>query len=277
MELSDAWSRFDDIVGAPEDDGIDLARAALLIAAAEYPGLDIERELRHLDAIAAGVAHRIDDDSPLFQVNTLSEYLFDDLKFAGNHTNYYDPRNSFLNDVLERRIGIPITLSLLYMEVGKRLGIPLLGIGMPAHFIVRHRDESDVFIDPYHGGILLSEAECAQRLKQATQGAMEWRPSYLQPISDRAFITRMLRNLKAVYLQRRNYERVLFTIDRLIALQPQAPEERRDRGVINYRLGNYADALADLRLYVVSGTTAPDRATVYKLIAQIQDMLDRRR
>lgn len=276
MELSEAWSRFDEIVGAPEDDGIDLARAALLIAAAEYPDLSIERELQHLDAIAAGVAHRLDDDSPLFQVNTLSEYLFDDLKFAGNHTNYYDPRNSFLNDVLERRVGIPITLSLLYMEVGKRLGIPLLGIGMPAHFIVRHRDETDVFIDPYHGGILLSEAECAQRLKQATQGALDWRPSYLQPISDRAFITRMLRNLKAVYLQRRNYERVLFTIDRLIALQPHAAEECRDRGVINYRLGNYADALADLRWYVVSGTTAPDRATVYKLIAQIQDMLDRR-
>ena len=273
MEQREVWTQFDRIVGAPDED-IDLGRAALLIAATEYPRLNLDRELFKLDGIAEGVAGRMDDDTPLYQLNTLSEYLFDELKFAGNHTNYHDPRNSFLNDVIERRLGIPITLSLLYIEVGKRLGVPLLGIGMPGHFIVRHRDEFDVFVDPFHGGILLSEDECVERLKQVTQGSLDWNPGFLEPVSSREFIARMLRNLKVVYLQRRNYERVLATIDRVIALQPEAAVEFRDRGVVNYRLGNYEDALEDLGAYVASGEGVSDGATVMRLIDQIRDMLD---
>ena len=169
MEPGDVWNQFDGIVGAPDEE-IDLARAALLIAATEYPGLSVERELFRLDAIAEGIAPRMDDDTPLYQLNTLSEYLFDELKFAGNHTNYHDPRNSFLNDVMERKRGIPITLSLLYIEVGKRAGVPILGIGMPGHFIVRHRDESEVFVDPFHGGILLSVDECAEAAEAGDAG-----------------------------------------------------------------------------------------------------------
>ncbi|MYC07428.1 MAG: tetratricopeptide repeat protein [Chloroflexi bacterium] len=273
MEQREVWTQFDRIVGEPDEE-IDLGRAALLIAATEYPRLNLDRELFKLDGIAEGVAGRMDDDAPLYQLNTLSEYLFDELKFAGNHTNYHDPRNSFLNDVIERRLGIPITLSLLYLEVGKRLGVPLLGIGMPGHFIVRHRDEFDVFVDPFHGGILLSEDECAERLKQVTQGSLAWSPEFLEPVSSREFIARMLRNLKVVSLQRRNYERVLATIDRVIALQPEAAVEFRDRGVVNYRLGNYEDALEDLGAYVASGEGVSDGATVMRLIDQIRDMID---
>ena len=272
MDPGDVWNQFDGIVGAPDEE-IDLARAALLIAATEYPELSVERELFRLDAIAEGIAPRMDDDTPLYQLNTLSEYLFDELKFAGNHTNYHDPRNSFLNDVMERKRGIPISLSLLYMEVGKRAGVPILGIGMPGHFIVRHRDEPDVFVDPFHGGILLSVEECAERLKQVTQGSLTWDSEYLEPISSRAFIARMLRNLKLVYLQRRNYERVLATIDRVIALLPQDAVEFRDRGVVNYRLGNYEEALEDLHVYVTSGDAVPDGDTVHKLMDQIRDRL----
>jgi regulator of sirC expression with transglutaminase-like and TPR domain len=272
MEAREVWNQFDHMVGVPDEE-IDLARAALLIAATEYPGLSVERELFRIDEIAEGIAPRMDDDTPLYQLNTLSEYFFDELKFAGNHTNYYDPRNSFLNDVIERRVGIPITLSLLYIEVGKRLGVPLLGIGMPGHFIVRHRDESDVFVDPFHGGILLSEDECAQRVKQVTQGALIWDRSYLQPVRSREFIARMLRNLKVIYLQRRNYERVLATIDRVIALLPQDAVEFRDRGVVNYRLGNYTDALEDLHVYVTSGEAVSDEGTVQRLMDQIRDRL----
>ena len=273
VESREVWNQFDRMVGAPEEE-IDLARAALLLAATEYPELSIERELFRVDELAEGVAPRMDDDSPLYQLNTLSEYLFDELKFAGNHTNYYDPRNSFLNDVIERRLGIPITLSLLYIEVGKRLGVPLLGIGMPGHFVVRHRDDPDIFVDPFHGGILLSEEECAERLKQSTQGALAWDREYLAPVSSRAFIARMLRNLKVVYLQRRSYERVLATIDRVIALLPQDAVEFRDRGVVNYRLGNYADALEDLYVYVESGDVVPDEDTVRKLMDQIRGRLE---
>lgn len=272
MEAEEVWNQFDRMVSVPDEE-IDLARAALLIAATEYPGLSIERELFRIDEIAEGIAARLDDDTPLYQLNTLSEYLFDELKFAGNHTNYHDPRNSFLNDVIERRVGIPITLSLLYIEVGRRLGVPLLGIGMPGHFIVRHRDEPDVFVDPFHGGILLSEDECAERVKQVTQGTLTWDRSYLEPVRSREFIARMLRNLKVVYLQRRNYERVLATIDRVIALLPQEAVEFRDRGVVNYRLGNYADALEDLHVYVTSGESVSDEVTVHRLMDQIRDRL----
>ncbi len=273
MEAREVWNQFDRVVGGPDEE-IDLARAALLIAATEYDGLNIERELFHLDGIAEGIAPHMEDDTPLYQLNTLSEYLFDELKFAGNHTNYHDPRNSFLNDVMERRKGIPISLSLLYMEVGKRAGVPILGIGMPGHFIVRHRDEPEVFVDPFHGGILLSVAECKERLKQVTQGALEWDSDFLKPVSGRAFIARMLRNLKLVYLQRRNYERVLATIDRVIALLPQDAVEFRDRGVVNYRLGNFEEALEDLHVYVTSGAAVPDEVTVQRLIDQIRDRLD---
>ena len=272
MEAEEVWNQFDRMVSVPDEE-IDLARAALLIAATEYPGLSIERELFRIDEIAEGIAARLDDDTPLYQLNTLSEYLFDELKFAGNHTNYHDPRNSFLNDVIERRVGIPITLSLLYIEVGRRLGVPLLGIGMPGHFIVRHRDEPDVFVDPFHGGILLSEDECAERVKQVTQGTLTWDRSYLEPVRSREFIARMLRNLKVVYLQRRNYERVLATIDRVIALLPQDAVEFRDRGVVNYRLGNYTDALEDLHVYVTSGEAVSDEVTVQRLMDQIRDRL----
>ena len=273
MDSGEVWNQFDGIVDAPDEE-IDLARAALLIAATEYPELSVERELFRIDAIAEGVASRMDDDTPLYQLNTLSEYLFDELKFAGNHTNYHDPRNSFLNDVIERRRGIPITLSLLYIEVGKRLGVPILGIGMPGHFIVRHTDEPEVFVDPFHGGILLSVEECSERLKQVTQGSLEWDSEYLAPVSSRAFIARMLRNLKLVYLQRRNYERVLATIDRVIALLPQDAVEFRDRGVVNYRLGNFEEALEDLHVYVNSGEDVPDSDTVQRLMDQIRERLE---
>ncbi|MCY4580222.1 MAG: transglutaminase-like domain-containing protein [Chloroflexi bacterium] len=273
MEARDVWNQFDRMVSSPDEE-IDLSRAALLIAATEYSNLSIERELFHLDGIAEGIAPRMEDDTPLYQLNTLSEYLFDELKFAGNHTNYHDPRNSFLNDVMERKRGIPITLSLLYIEVGKRIGVPLLGIGMPGHFIVRHRDEPEVFVDPFHGGILLSVDECMERLKQVTQGSLEWDADYLEPVSSRAIIARMLRNLKLVYLQRRNYERVLATIDRVIALLPQDAVEFRDRGVVNYRLGNFEEALEDLHVYVASGEEMPDGVTVHKLMDQIRDRLE---
>jgi regulator of sirC expression with transglutaminase-like and TPR domain len=206
-------------------------------------------------------------------VNTISEYLFDELGFRGNYNDYYDSQNSFLNKVMERRLGTPITLSLLYIEVGARNRVPLMGVGMPGHFLVKHRDIPDLFIDPFHNGILLSEEECVQRLKQATQGSLTWNPRYLEPIGSRDFIARMLRNLKVIYLQRRDYERVLSTIDRLLALQPQASHERRDRGVVHYRLGNYEQALGDLQDYAASSSPTQDSETVQRLIQQIQGIL----
>ena len=154
------------------DDQVDLARAALLIASVEYPELDIEHQLGLLDSLAAAANRRIDAGAdPLVAINQLSEYLFDEVGFRGNQEDYYDPRNSFLNEVVLRRIGIPITLSLVCIEVARRLNIPLIAIGMPGHLLVRHRDVPDWFIDPFHGGILLSQEECQQRCGRCQETA----------------------------------------------------------------------------------------------------------
>lgn len=188
---------------AVADAEINLARAAFLIAAARYPELDVDAQLRLLDSLSVACRPILGDDTePLHSCNVLSQYLFDEVGFRGNSDDYYDPRNSYLNEVLARRLGIPITLSLVYIEVGRRLEIPLVGVGMPGHFLVRHRDVEDLFIDPFFGGILLSEDECAERLEQIT--GIQFRREHLAPITNRAFLTRVLRNLQGIYRQRKD-------------------------------------------------------------------------
>jgi regulator of sirC expression with transglutaminase-like and TPR domain len=275
MDRSDIWKEFIRIAASPDDE-IDLARAALLIAATEYPELDIESQLGLLDSLASAASRRFGEErDPFFCINTLNEYLFDEVGFRGNQEDYYDPRNSFLNEVLSRRLGIPITLSLVCIEVGKRLDIPLIGIGMPGHFLIRHWDAEDLFIDPFYGGILLSEEECAQRLWEITQNSLHWNPRYLSPVSNREFIARMLRNLKGIYLEQPDYSRALAMIDRLVVLQPEVAHERRDRGLVYYQLGHYQEALADLQSYLDSTRPGPDTAPVQRLVSDIKEILGR--
>jgi regulator of sirC expression with transglutaminase-like and TPR domain len=269
------WEQFVEVAGLPDQE-VDLAKAALLIAATEYPKLDIDHELGVLDSLSAGASQRLGEErSPLFCMNTLSVYLFDEVGFRGNSDDYYDPRNSFLNDVLRRRVGIPITLSLIFVEVGKRLGVPLVGVGMPGHFLLKHRDEEHLFIDSFHRGVLLSEEECSQRLLEVTQASMPWDARLLRPVSNRDFISRMLRNLKGIYLHQEDHTRALKMIDRLIALQPQASLERRDRGLVHYQLGQYAQALDDLQIYLDSAASNVDTEAINGLVKRLRDLLGR--
>jgi regulator of sirC expression with transglutaminase-like and TPR domain len=269
------WEQFVEVAGLPDQD-VDLARAALLIAATEYPNLDIDRELGILDSLSAGASKQLGEDrSPLFCINTLSVYLFDLVGFRGNLDDYDDPRNSFLNDVLRRRLGIPITLSLVFVEVGKRLGVPLVGVGMPGHFLLKHRDEEHLFIDPFYRGVLLSEEECAQRLRQVTQADVPWDARFLRPVSNRDFIARMLRNLKGIYLRHEDHNRALSMIDRLIALQPQVGLERRDRGLVHYQLRQYEQALEDLQIYLDSAASNVDTEAIEELVSRLRDLLGR--
>ena len=195
---------------AADSDDLDLTQMALLIGLSEYPNLDIELERRSLDSLASGASHRLDDeDDSLARANMLSEYLFDEVGFSANQEDYYDPRNSYLNEVLERRLGIPITLSLLYMEVGKRLDMDLEGVGMPGHFLVRVKSGSeDILVDPFHRGILLSEQECARRLQEIVGNTVAWDKRYVAGVSGRELIKRILRNLGAIYTAANDYERV---------------------------------------------------------------------
>jgi regulator of sirC expression with transglutaminase-like and TPR domain len=269
------WEQFVEVAGLPDQD-VDLARAALLIAATEYPNLDMDHELGILDTLSAGASQRLGEErSPLFCINTLSAYLFDEVGFRGNLDDYYDPRNCFLNDVLRRRLGIPITLSLMLVEVGKRLGVPLVGVGMPGHFLLKHRDEEHLFIDPFYRGVLLSEEECAQRLRQVTQADVTWDARFLRPVSNRDFIARLLRNLKGIYLHHEDHNRALSMIDRLIALQPRAGLERRDRGLVHYQLRQYEQALEDLQIYLDSAASNVDTEAIEGLVSRLRDLLGR--
>ena len=259
-------------VTVSQDDEIDLATAALLIAAIEYPDLDIDQQLAILDSLAEGAAYRIGQDrDPFYCVNNLSEYLFDEVGFQGNQGDYYDPRNSYLNEVLQRRTGLPITLCLVCMEVGKRLDIPLVGVGLPGHFVLSHRTQTDLIIDPFRRGILLSEEECAQILKNVLGTNVEWDSSYLTPASNREFIARILRNLKGIYLNRRDHEQALDVVDLTMALRPDDLNERRDRGLIYYRLGHYQMALDDLRHFLASVPAGTDTSNVRKLVGYIEE------
>lgn len=273
MEIKEAWRNLIAIAHCSEEE-IDLAWVALLLAATNCPGLDIAQEIAVLDSLAAGAAQRFcDRRDPLFCINTLSEYIFDEVGFRGNNDDYYDPRNSYLNEVLTRRVGIPITLSLVYIEVGRRLDIPLLGVGMPGHFMVRHCDIDDLFVDPFHGGILLTEKECVERVMQVTQADVEWDSRYLAPIGNLEFISRMVRNLKGAYLQLQDYVRAARMIDWLLEVYPDATQDRRDRGIVRYQLGNYADALDDLRGYLASQLPIGDAEVVGRLIAHIEGLV----
>ena len=267
------WEQFAELTQHPDDE-IDLARAALLIAATEYSSLDISHELGVLDALSSGASKRFSEQrDPLYCLNTLSEYLFDEIGFQGNPGDYYDPRNSFLNEVLSRRLGIPITLSLVFIEVGKRLDIPFLGVGMPGHFLLRHRDEDSLFIDPFNRGVLLSEEECARRMREVTQANIAWDSRLLDPLSNREFIARILRNLKGIYWQTRDHRRALAMIDRLVALHPDSPQERRDRGLAHYQLGEHQQALDDLMFYLDSKPLSDDAEDVQRLVNRLKGTL----
>lgn len=264
------WEQFLAVARLP-DEQIELARAALLLATFEDPALDIEHELGLLDSLATVAATRMGNErDPFGSVNALSEYLFDEVGFRGNEEDYYDPRNSYLNQVLKRRLGIPITLSLVYIETGTRLGIPLVGVGIPGHFLVRHRDVEDLIVDPFHAGILLSQRECADRLRQSVGEGTAWDKSYLAPIGNREYIARMVRNLKGCFLRLHDYPQALRMFEWLLHMDPPAPVDQRERGVVRLRLGEYQEAVDDLRAYLAAEPDSPEADAVQQLIDRVK-------
>lgn len=195
------------------ESAIDLPRAALLIAAEEYPRLDPAPYLDRLDALAATFTERIAGEAlPKRQIALLNELLFGEEGFRGNGGNYYDPRNSYLNEVLERRLGIPITLSLVYVEVGRRAGLPLHGIGLPSHFVVGY---AGLIIDPFNCGQLLSPADCQELLRRAFGTSVELQPGHLTPTPPRQLLARLITNLKVAYERRGDHARAVRAAEQL--------------------------------------------------------------
>ena len=210
---------------------LDLAEIALLLARDEFPNLDVEAHLNELAAMAHEVKSYLRGHLA-HQVQGLCRYLFHEMGFRGNPRNYYDPRNSYFNQVLERRTGIPITLSAVTMAVGQRAGLNLAGVGLPGHFIVKAvNDEQEILIDPFHGGRILSLDDCANLVHQATGAAFEASALALQPLPLGLIVQRMLGNLKAIYLKADDWPRSIRIMERLRLLNPHDVILRRDLGV----------------------------------------------
>ena len=253
---------FAELTGRP-DGRVDLARAALAIARWEYPGLAVDAYLERLDALARGVDGARRSTDPVGRLHRLREYLFVEQGFAGNREDYYDPRNSFLNDVLDRRQGIPITLSLVLMEVGKRLGLAVEGIGLPGHFIAGARlGDSQILLDPFNAGALLTPEACEKLVGRALGRKVALKPENFAAVTRRQFLARMLANLKRIYWQREAWDRVVGVIDRLLVLDPKAAGEWRDRGLAWSNLGEVRRGLVDWERYLTEFPNAADHEAV---------------
>jgi len=256
---------------AREDREIDLGYAALLIAQEEYADLDPRAYLARLNELAARVkARRIPPEQPRRLAEAINAVLFDQEGFAGNGESYNDPRNSFLNQVLDRKLGIPITLSILYMEIGRRVGLRVDGIGLPGHFIVGIEGatghDGPLLIDPFYQGNFLDEAECARRLERIYHGQMRFQASMLAPYNPRQILARLLTNLKTIYANASDYGRALGVVDRLLLVNPDNHRELRDRGAIYQRLRFFSQATADLTRYLELVPGAPDADTIREAI-----------
>ena len=271
-----------------EDAAIDLAMAALLIAAEEYPDLNIGRYITQLNLLARSVlevtglpgadfrlsgetAQKVD---ALDLILAMNKVLFEQEHFHGNHADYYNPGNSFLNQVLERQEGIPITLSLIYMEVGKRVGLQIVGIGLPFHFIVRcDLAHSSIYIDPFEKGRLLNEQDCRERINRLFRGKIPFNPLWLEPVTNRQLLTRMLANLKNIYIHQGDYPRALSACDRIVMLAPGTALERKDRGIVHLHLKHYTRAIRDFTAYVELAPQAEDVEDVNRQIKAIRQTI----
>jgi regulator of sirC expression with transglutaminase-like and TPR domain len=264
------------LLRAPDEE-VNLAEAALLVAAHEYPDLDIAGYLRRLDEMGAAVRARLlPNAEPAALVAELNDFLFAKEGFAGNLQDYYDPRNSYLNEVLDRRLGIPITLSVLYIEVGRRAGLPLEGVSFPGHFLVKFRvPGGEVVLDPFAGGVSLTEEELESRIEQVygEQAAARMPVQrFLVAARKRDILARMLRNLKSIYMHQGKWEKALVILDRLLLIDPDEATEWRDRGQVYERLECFRFAQADYQRYLEMHPEADDADDIHRRIVSLQHL-----
>ena len=300
--------RFAALVKLPDAE-IDLAEGALIIAGQEYVGLNESFYLDRLDDLADEIRPVISAEiDPLKNIQHLNHFLSDQKGFRGNEAQYYDRRNSFLNDVLDRKTGIPISLSLLYIELGKRLGLHFEGIGLPGHFIIRYRhlapqrlgrsesfnsgsdsfewqtessDSSgeqgrDILLDPFHGGALLSEEDCADLIKQRYGQNFELDSVLLQGVSNRQFLSRILTNLKGSCINDEDFDRALQYQEYLQILNPNSIDEVRSRAALYLQTGRYGRAIAGFQAYLRKNPDAPDIDSVRKELSFAYNQMVRR-
>jgi regulator of sirC expression with transglutaminase-like and TPR domain len=263
--------KLEDILARPDRE-VNLAEAALLVAAEEYLDLDIRGYLVRLDEMGCALRQRLDEEPrPERAIMALNRYMFQELGFRGNTEQYYDPRNSYLNEVVDRRTGIPITLSTVYMEVARRAGLEVEGVALPGHFVVRvHTPARSLLVDPFHGGTLLTEKDCQERLDRIFGGRVKLEPKMLGPCRRKDMLERLLRNLKAIYLRDQDTDRALRVVDLIVRLQPGSAEDLRDRGVLFASLDCYGLAARDLESYLALAPGAKDAEDLAARVALLR-------
>lgn len=251
---------------------LNLARAALLVAREEYPQLPVERYLGRLDGLAEAVQDRLAGESaPPLVLRELLDTLYSRHAFRGNEADYYDPRNSFLNDVLDRELGIPLTLAMVVLEVGWRLGLPLEGVNFPAHFLVRFRgEEVRLLVDPFRRGEIRFEDQAQELLDRMYGGSVRMHPAFLAAADRREMLVRLLGNLKGIYLNRGDDARALAAVDRLLILRPEAAGDLRDRGILLARLGRIEEAETVLVAYLEAHPQSHDAPRVQRILSRLR-------
>jgi len=251
------------VVRRPER-ALDLARAALLVAAESDPRVDVDGQLHTLDSWAATLRGRLEPDwNNLQKLARLRNFVFEELGFRGDHKDYFSPSNSLLHEVMERRLGVPLTLSIIFMELGWRIGIPFEGVGFPGHFLIRLTGEPrDLVLDPFNHARTMHEDDCRQLLREVTGGRLEFDGRLLASVSKRDIITRLLLNLKGAYLRAHDDGGALAAVERLLLIHPEDMDEVRDRGLLLFRLRRYGPALESLTAYLEARPQAPDQDTI---------------
>ncbi len=273
-DAGDFRREFTRLIARPEED-LDLGLAALLVAGEEYPELDVAEHLRRLDEFADAVRYHAPEGLPPVELaRLLGSYLFEEQGFQGNSADYYNPDNSYLNRVLDTHTGIPITLSLLFLEVARRLGLRCRGVGMPGHFLVG-LDGSEVYFDPFNGGSALTPADC-RRLAEGLFGPrMSWNDGYLTPCTKYEFLFRMLNNLKVVYERTDAPDKALGVTQRMIMVNPEATTLHQDLAALYFQQHQYRAAIRSLETYLREAKDAPDAPQVKTWIESIRVTLNR--
>ncbi|TAK80857.1 MAG: tetratricopeptide repeat protein [Dehalococcoidia bacterium] len=277
--FEETLARFRDAVSGPAED-VSLARAALVIAQSEYPYIDLDAYERRLQDMADTLAHQLGRDpagqTPHLVVRGVNRYLYRELGFRGNSESYDDPRNLYLSEVLSERLGIPVTLAIVYAEVCQRVGLDVRPVGLPGHLICRYTpagvtDEADsLLIDVFNYGRLLTPRDCQVLLRNIFGARVPYKEHYLASLSPRQVIQRLLHNLKAGYLQHGDEDRAARVIDLLITMFPWDLDEIRDRGMLRERLGEVDSALSDLEEYVRFRAGARDIHTVTEAVRSLR-------
>jgi len=235
----------------------------------EYPDLNVEEYIRKINRIGMSLKESINDvKNPTYLISMLNEHLFENLGFSGDADDYYNPKNNFLNEVIDKKSGLPITISILYVEIAKFIGLDLKIVGFPSHILVKYNEE--MILDPFDDGILLDVDDLQEILDNNFDGHLEFQPEFLDEIESEQILIRMARNLKNSYVQSFVYDKALRCTNMVLAIEPESPEDIRDKGILEERLLNSEIALKYLNKYLEINPNAEDIDFILELIRSIK-------